>query len=286
MIVIPPTAISIISSSVTEPAAGDGTLWITGTAYAKGDIVYLSSNHKTYYCIVAGTSTQSPDLNIYATAPMWTEYGSTNKYTLLDLYRSKATTATSTYSVALSTSTRFDTIAIYKATASTLTVAVSNSTSGTFYTKSFSNLSATTALCEDIPPYYNCTITVTASGPSIALSGLTAGISEFIGYIQKNTKLDSNNYSIVDRDIYGNVTLNKRRNVPKISCEVMCDPSLVGRISEVRDDINAKPVLWIGLETQPNSPYYQPLVLKGFYRSFKIELEELAATISLELEEV
>lgn len=286
MIVIPQTAISIISSSITEPAAGDGTLWVTGTVYAKGDIVYLNTNHKTYYCIVAGTSNQSPDLNIYAVAPMWTEYGATNKYTLLDLYRSKSTTATGTYSVVLSTTTRFDTVAIYKATANTLTVSVSNPTAGTFYTKNFSDVVSNTVLCEDIPPYYNCTITVTASGSSIALSGLTAGISEFIGYIQKNTKLDSNNYSIVNRDIYGNVTLNKRRNVPKISCEVMCDPLLVGRISEVRDDINAKPVLWVGLESQPNSPYYQPLVLKGFYRSFKIQLEELAATISLELEEV
>lgn len=286
MIVIPPATLSIISSSVSEPVAGDGTAWVTGTNYSQGDIVYLTSNHKTYYCISSGTSTQSPDLNIYATAPMWTEYGYTNKYTILDLYRNKATTATGTYSVVCNNVARFDTVAIYKATADTLTIAVSNVTTGTFYTKTLTGLVSKTVLCEDIPPYYNCTITVTASGSNISLVGLTAGFAEFVGYIQRNTKLDSNNYSVVDRDIYGNVTLNRRRNVPKISCETMCEASAIGRISEVRDDINAKPALWIGLEDQPNSAYYQPLVLKGFYRSFKIDLEEIMATISLELEEV
>jgi hypothetical protein len=286
MIVIPPVDLTIVSSSETEPVAGDGTAWVTGTSYTQGTVVYLASNHKTYYCIANGTSTQSPDLNIYANVPMWTEYGYTNKYTLLDLFRNKSTTATTTYSVVCSTTRRFDTVAIYKATASTLTVAISNATSGTFYTKSVTSLNNETVLCEDIPPYYNCTITVTASGPSIAISGLTAGLAEFMGYIQKNTVLDSNNYSVVTRDIYGNVTLNRRRNVPKITCTTMCQAELIGRVSEVRDDINAKPVLWIGLEDQPNSNYYQPLILKGFYRSFKISLEEIMATISLELEEV
>jgi len=286
MIVIPPITLSILSSSATEPVASDGTAWVTGTSYTQGTVVYLASNHKTYYCIANGVSTQSPDLNIYAAIPMWIEYGYTNKYTLLDMFRNKGTTATTTYSVSCSSSNRFDTVAIYKATADTLVVSVSSSTVGTFYTYTATALASGTVLCENIPPYYNATITVTASGPNISISGLTAGISEYIGYIQRNAVLDSNNYSKVDRDIYGNVTLTRRRNVPKITCTTMCEAELINRVAEVRDDINAKPVLWIGLEKQTTSTYYQPLVLKGFYRSFKIALEEMMATISLELEEV
>ena len=292
MIVLPPMTVdstTLLSSSIPEPDASEASLWVSGNTYALNDKVYLTTTHKIYQCIIAGVSTTIPSTAIYDTVPMWTEIGSTNRYAMFDLYRnSRSTTTTGQILVVVKPSYRIDTIAILDLlNVTSISVVVQQNTT-TIYSTTIATPSST-SLCTSIPPFYNTTATVTINGSTASTIGVGAvifGVSEDIGFLQNKVKLDTINMSTVSRDIYGNANLVPRRNIPRISCTTLIASSATTRLTKLRSDLNAVPCLWVGLEEVADT-YYEPTVVLGFYRAFSISLDNpIAATVTLELEEI
>ena len=302
MRVIPPITITagiLTSSSIAEPYAGE-TTWAAG-AYTAGDIRIRTSNHKKYQCLVTGTHTSVPESD----PTNWFELGPTNKWAMFDTLRNSATTDTSSIVVTLTPATRVNSLALLQLNATTVTISVSSTIGGgVVYTKTlnlhkrktvrwyeyfFTDIETRpSAIVFDIPEYTDPVITVTiAGGPSVSCGALIIGMNINLGYTQPGINCSALNFSTVDRDIYGNATMVQRRTVPKNSLKVYTPVGNLDILRQVRDDLNAIPAVWSGLDDQDTHDYFEALLILGFYRTFSINAENQEyASIDLELEEI
>lgn len=301
MRVVPPLTVTdaiLTSSTAAEPGAGE-TAWNGATAYAVGDVSYLAATHRKYERLVAGTTATSPDID----TTNWLDIGPTNRWKMFDLLRSTGTVQASPLTVVLTPGERIDAIGLVNLVADAVTITVtvsavvvytytanllSRPTSG-WYSYFFGAFSYRQELALfDLPPFSGAVITVTltrATG-SVTCGGLVLGRSVYLGRTQYNATSDAENYSKITRDDFGNATLVPRRSVPKTSQTVRCKKSDVDRIRMARDDLNAVPALWSGLDDQ-DSGYFASFLILGIYKTFTINVDQPDdAMISLELEEV
>ena len=299
MIVIPPISIteSMLNSSIAEPSSGE-TLWNAATSYISPNRVYRAETHKIYEStsITSTVNATVPELSIYTTAPKWIEISSTNRYAMFDTLRNVKSYATSSVVVSVTLNQRAGSLALlglenvsnilvtttYLGTTTTLVNKnnsyVSNGT--TLYYSSYIDL--------NLQPYYGLIVTITLTGTGIIKCGnCILGTYQNIGYTQKGVSVDTINFSVVDRDLYGNATLIQRRNIPKISASLIIDKSEINKIAKLREYLNAKPAVWSGLDDSVSDSYYESLLVLGFYKNFTINIDNpIAITINLELEEI
>jgi hypothetical protein len=140
----------------------------------------------------------------------------------------------------------------------------------------------------DLPPYVAgvVTVTFTRAAGDVTVGGLILGTSVYVGDTQYNAESDALNFSTVERDEFGNSQLIPRRTVPKTNQTLFCTKERVNRIIKVREEQNAVPALWSGLDDDTDG-YFESLLILGYYRRFTVSLDHPdVAVISLELEEV
>ena len=299
MKVTPPvtvTAAMLTSSTVAEPAAGE-TAWSSGT-YAVGDERIVVAQHRKYQCILAGSSTTSPELD----ATRWTDIGPTNRWAMFDLLRNSATTATSTMSVVLTPGQRIDSIGLVGLQASSVTVTVKVGAT-VYYTRTITAIQRNTVswytyltgafrylpsfVLYDLPPITGCTITLDFTGSAIQCGGVVMGRAVDMGKVVGEPVSGATNYSRVERDTFGNITLVQRRSVPKTSQKLLVPKDQVDALRALRSDLNAVPALWSGLDDKASDGYFESLLVFGIYKTFDIPLTHTYnATVNLELEEM
>lgn len=299
MRVIPPvtvTAAMLTSSTVAEPSAGE-TAWSSGT-YAVGDVRIVVAQHRKYQCILAGSSTTSPELD----ATRWTGIGPTNKWAMFDLLRNSATSATSSMSVVLTPGQRVDSIALVGLQASSVTITVKVGAT-VYYTRTVPTINRTTTswytyffgafrylpsfALFDLPPITGATITLDFTGSAILCGGVVLGRSVYLGGIVGEPVSGATNYSRIERDAFGNVTLVQRRSVPKTTQKLLVQKDQVDALRALRSDLNAVPALWSGLDDKSSDGYFESLLVFGVYKVFDIPLTHTYnATVNLELEEM
>ena len=301
MLVIPPITITdaiLTSSTAAEPGPGE-TAWNAATSYAKGDRVYLASNHTRYERLIAGTTATSPASD----TTNWFELGPTNRWACLDLDRNTGTTVSSPLTIVLTPGQRFDSVAFVgmSAEAVSVTLTVSGSTvysySANLSTRVVANwydyyLSAfgtkTELLLTDLPPFSNgvLTVSLTSTTGTVSLGGLVIGKSEYLGETHYKPVSVALNFSTVTRDTFGNATLVRRRSVPKTTQVLYSNKQLVDKLLAIREALNAEPAIWSGLDDADHA-YFGALLILGFYRQFSISLDYPDyAVVTLELEEV
>ena len=299
MKVTPPvtvTAAMLTSSTVAEPAAGE-TAWSSGT-YAVGDERIVVAQHRKYKCILAGSSTTSPELD----ATRWTDIGPTNRWAMFDLLRNSATTATSTLSVVLTPGQRIDSIGLVGLQASSVTVTVKVGAT-VYFTRTITAIQRNTVswytyltgafrylpsfVLYDLPPITGCTITLDFTGSTIQCGGVVMGRAVDMGKVVGEPVSGATNYSRVERDTFGNITLVQRRSVPKTSQKLLVPKDQVDALRALRSDLNAVPALWSGLDDKASDGYFESLLVFGIYKTFDIPLTHTYnATVNLELEEM
>lgn len=301
MRVIPPLEITdarLTSSSAAEPGPGE-VAWNAATAYSVGDQVYLASNHTRYERLVAGTTPASP-----ATDGLnWADLGPTNRFAMFDLLRNTGTVAASPFTVVITPGQRVDSLGLVGLVADSVTVEMESggdvvysrtidlSTRATnswydYFHGVFSFRSAIVLF--DLPPYVGGAITLTfnRSAGDVTVGGLIVGTSVYLGNTQYSAESDALNFSTVERDQFGNSRLIPRRTVPKTNQTLFCEKSRVNKVIQTREDLNAVPALWSGLDDLTDG-YFEALLILGYYRRFTINLEHPdVAIVSLELEEV
>lgn len=302
MRVIPPLTITdalLTDTSVPEPDTGE-VAWNAATSYTVGQTVYLASNHTRYENLIAGVNATSPHLD---DGTRWLELGPTNRWAMFDLLRNTGTTDASPLVVEITPGRRVDSLAIVGAIADSVTVEMVNgvttvysrtenlSTRDTsswyeYFFGSFGYRSAVALF--DLPPYVAgvITVTFTRAAGDVTVGGLILGTSVYVGDTQFSAESDALNFSTVERDEFGNSLLVPRRTVPKTNQTLFCDKARVNRIIKVREDLNAVPALWSGLDDASDG-YFEALLILGYYRRFTVSLDHPdVAVISLELEEV
>ena len=140
----------------------------------------------------------------------------------------------------------------------------------------------------NLPPYRNAQITVTVSKPSglRAVGGIVIGNSVYLGETQYRPTSDHLNFSVIERDPFGNIKLEPRRSVPKVREEIWFDKALTRRIMDVRELLNGVPAIWSGLDDYTDD-YFDPLFIYGPHKEFSLNLAETThGVISLEVEEL
>jgi hypothetical protein len=94
------------------------------------------------------------------------------------------------------------------------------------------------------------------------------------------------NFSVIERDPFGNIKLEPRRSVPKVREEIWFDKALTRRIMDVRELLNGVPAIWSGLDDYTDD-YFDPLFIYGPHKEFSLNLAETThGVISLEVEEL
>jgi hypothetical protein len=237
------------------------------------------------------------------TAGWWIDVGPTNRWAMFDLLRSTGTTIASPLTVTLTPGQRVDSIGVVGMVADTVTITVTVA-GATVYTDSANLLNRPTGgwydyffgafryrqefARFDLPPYTNAviTITLTKANGNVTCGGVVLGSSVYLGRTQHDAESDALNFSKIDRDDFGTATLVPRRSVPRTVQTLRCKKTDVDRILQLRDDLNAVPALWSGLDDQ-DSGYFSALLIVGVYKRFTISMDQPEdALISLELEEV
>lgn len=302
MRVIPPLEITgsrLTSSGAAEPGPGE-VAWNAATPYTTGQKVYLASSHTRYERLApGGTTATSPD----ADPVNWADIGPTNRYAMFDLLRNTGTVSASPFTVVITPGQRVDSLGLVGLVADSVTVQMHNG--GDLVYSQTINLStrATASWSDyfhglftfrsavarfDLPPFVAgvITVTFTRSTGDVTVGGLIVGTSVYVGDTQYSAESDALNFSVVERDAFGNSQLIPRRTVPKTNQSLFCTKTRVNKVIKVRDDLNAVPALWSGLD-DANDGYFEALLILGYYRRFTISLDHPdVAVIALELEEV
>lgn len=291
---ITPTNGKLESTSVAEPDATQGEIaWVSGTNYAKDDIRILVSTHRKYKAIVPITgSTTAPNLD----PDKWQDIGATNKYAMIELDRNNATVSSSSLTFVINPGERIDSFFLGGLAGTHVLVEVLDSSNAvvteyeysltmrntiSWKTYFFGKFKTQQSLIRfDLPLIYQgklrVTITNTGSGGT-AISSVIVGTAEYIGEVQWEPESDAQNFSKIERSfdgtLKGGVTLIRRRSVPTLSLNIWSPKNMTTRLFELRDELNAIPVVWSGLDQNVNDPYYNILLILGIYRNFKINLK-------------
>lgn len=307
MRVIPPLTITdaiLTSSGVTEPGTGE-TAWSGAATYALGDTVSVISanSHKVYESLQAGNNGHTP---VGGTADLWwLDIGSTNRWKMFDLLRNTQSVKASPLTVVLTPGARINSIALLGLVADAVSISITSALyGGTVYTYTedlstrevfdwydyfFEPFSTRESVIRfDIPPYSDAiiTITLTRTSGNVSCGACVLGNYVDIGAAQYSAESDVLNFSSVTRDEFGDSTMVQRRNVPKTTQTLMLEKTRVNKVRAVRDDLNAVPAVWSGLDDTTDD-YAEALIILGFYRRFSINIAlPEVATVNLELEEV
>lgn len=269
-----------------------------GTAYVVGDYAQDNTNHILYLKLTNGTGDALTDTT------KWQNVGPTNKWAMFDLLRSTKTVVPNSMTVVIAPGVRTDSFAItgLQAASYTLTVA-SASYGGTIYTATGTLSKRNTqswyqyffgeftykgsVAFFNIPPYTDAVYTLTLTGTAeVSCGAFVVGMHADLGTTIYTPISDALNFSTIARDSDGVATLTARRNVPKTRQNVIIPKRKVDGARKLRDELNAAPAIWFGIDDGA-SGYYDALTILGIYKEFSIAMDlPEQATITLELEEI
>ena len=120
----------------------------------------------------------------------------------------------------------------------------------------------------DMPSYTNARliVTLTATGKTVLCGELIFGSQLDLGDTQYGARLGIKDYSVKQRDDFGNMTVIERNYSKRATFLVMMDNDYIDYFLSLLASYRATPIVWIGSET------YTSTHLLGFYIDFSIEI--------------
>lgn len=317
MQVTPPVAIvdgtTLTACNIPEPDTTQGeAAWVAATNYATDAIVIRTTTHRRYQRIAPG----GVDATLPENAPkLWQDIGPTNRAALWDLYRNTQTvsnvaldgviTATivpgqrvdsiivagmdQVRSISMNATRLIDGVVTQVWSWSAMGLGRKTSRWYEYFFEPFRYNK--TAQPDPLPPYGDMTINMTFTGTASApakVGAVVVGRAVLLGSTALGASNDGLNFSTVTRDAYGTLaTLVPRRTVPKTVQSVLVPAASVGQALQARQDLNAVPAAWVGIEGAPGSAYYESLLIIGVYKRFELSHDEIQfSRLQLEIEEI
>lgn len=307
--VIEPYAIGdaqILSSSVAS--LDPSRLWAAQQAWAKDELCHRAETRRVYKRVTAGTdSSGAPPPE---SAPeVWQDVRACNKFAAFVYTESTATTQKDgqPLRIKLRVGKRVDTLGLYGVVGRRATVTVRQAGAVVhgprvenllrrevhgwydWFTAPFLQRGAVAFV--SLPPLSGSEIEIEISPASgtASVGYVVVGRAEYLGDLHWRPNITGSNFSRIEREFDGSlrpgVSLIQRRTVPGYSGAFQVPANNVDRVRRVRDHLNAIPALWVGLATQPNSPYYESVLLFGVYRRLEYtpdNVHNAEATIDIE----
>lgn len=142
---------------------------------------------------------------------------------------------------------------------------------------------------DDLPMYGDAviSITITSTRAAVKCGAVVLGRSVEIGKVLTGARSGALNFSKVDRDDFGNAALRPRRSVPKVNARLIAEKDKANVVLDLREQLNAVPAVWVGLDTLPGHAYYESVLILGIYKQMEVDMQYANHMyIDLELEEI
>jgi len=309
--VIEPYAIGdaqIVSHSVA--ALDPSKVWAAGQAWTKDELCHRVETKRVYKRVAAGTdaaNAEPPE----KTSEIWQDTRACNKSAAFVYTESTATTQKDgqPLRIKLRVGKRVDTLGLYGVVGHSARVTVRQAGAIVFgprtegllrrevhgwfdwFTAPFLQRGAVAFV--RLPPLSSAEIEIEilpASGVA-SVGYIVCGRAAYLGDLRWRPNIVGSNFSRIEREFDGSlrpgVSLVQRRTVPGFSGAFRVPAYNVDRLRRLRDQLNAVPALWVGLATQPNSPYYESVLLYGVYRRLEYTPDNVHnAEANIEIEEL
>lgn len=292
MKIIRPVAIStLVSSTVPE---NDYAEYNPATTYGAGDRVIIAAEHKIYESLQASNTGHAPSTSV----TWWLEVGATNRWKMFDDSITAQTSNPDEITVAVLPASRIDSLALLNVDATTVQVTMTDPLEGVVYDKSFS-LSDTSGISDwyayffepierkydlivtGLPQYPNAELTISLAneGHTVLCGECVIGQQKVIGKTMQGPSIGIQDYSVKQRDAFGNYTVLERSFNKRANFTVMVDAQFVDTLQRLLAQYRAVPIVYIGTDS------YASTFIYGFYKDFSIEIAYLKHSIcSLEVE--
>lgn len=292
--IVPPLPVTdsvLVATDVPESAYA---AWNSGTAYAVGNRVHLTSTHKVYEALTANTN-KPP-----ATSPAdWAEVGPTNRWALFDASNSTQTAQAVAFYYELTPTGAFNAAALLNITGGLeVRWRVTHGTLGTLLddTDSLASLpmqagwwewfygerrGPTLAVRTDLPGIIGATLRVDVTGTTALAAGvLLFGQTKEIGMlVQQGARVGIQDYSRKETNEWGDVVLVQRAFAKRASFDVPVTAPLVDEAVQFLSLYRAIPCLFIG------GGRYEATTVYGFLKDWDVSITYAThSVLSLQLE--
>ena len=296
MKIIRPLAITDAILNSSNVAETDYPAYAAGTTYALADriIVVAANVHQIYESLQAANIGNTP-----ASSPTWWLYvGVTNRWKMFDQSITSQTSNADTIADTFTITGRADSVVLLNVNAASVHITMTDAIDGVVYDGAFSLVAdsgiqdwyayffepivrITDKAVTDMPPYANAVIaiTLTDTGGTPLCGGCVIGQSKDIGGTQYGATVGIQDYSIKQRDVFGNYTILARAFNKRADFTVWVDAAYVDALENLLATYRATPTVYIG------SDAYASTIVYGFYKDFSVDISyptQSVCTIQLE----
>ena len=280
---IPVTDGNLVSSSIPEPDTARGEVeWVAGT-YSVGAQVIKSSTHRVYECVNDPSTTDDPEVGVLANPQTWIDIGATNRWKMFDNvvgYQSEGENLV----VKVTNQPVINSVSGFNISGTgTIDVKVHDTGGALVYDKTVqmideSNvnnwwdyffepvIAQTRFILSDLPFYPNSTITVEGDGPEVRFGELLFGRGVEIGETQYGTGWQGLDFSVKERDSFGNYNVIKGRTADLLDYDIKVDKTKFGFVKSTLKSLTGVPTVWIGNPDDINDG----TAVFGYYRDAQI----------------
>jgi hypothetical protein len=242
--------------------------WTAGT-YDLGDRAV--EDNVAYEVVADPSTTDQPSVGVTADPPTWVRVGWSNQYRMFREGIDSYSSGTTSIDVTLTFAATIRTFAALGLQGNTAQLIVTDSVEGVVYDETIDLYQPTavtwweyyflpyelaqTAVFENIPPYPNSTYQLIVSGDTgdeIRVGRVVAGPERELGVTNYGSSVSLQDYSIKERDGFGNLTLVRRRTVSVVDYDVTVPSARVDLVVRTLKRLSGTPTLIIG-ETNYNS---------------------------------
>lgn len=296
MIIIEPQVVTDAVLTASNVPESDHPAYAPATTYAIGDkvIVVGVDIHKIYESLQSTNTGNDP-----ATSPEhWLDLGATNRWRMFDESNSSTTSNPDSINITLATSGLANGIGLLGVVADTIQVILTDALDGVVYdkTETLSSVEGvndwytyffnpielrSTVINLDLPNYANTTINIiiTNTASNAECSTCIIGTQQNLGLTQYGASLGIQDYSLKQKDAFGNTTILERAFSDNGSFTLELDSYQVDKVHSTLSKYRATPILYIGSEI------YGSTVIYGFYKDFSVTIKYYNRAIcSLDIE--
>lgn len=257
---------------------------IVTTGSQSGAHTATAQVHTAYVSLVGSNAGNAPAVS----DTFWAPAGPTNRWAMLDLYRSSRTWAESPLTVVLEPGQRVDSLFLGGLVADEVEITMEvdsvevYSSTRSLYTRQTLTWSdyffkpierRASAFFQDLPPYVDAVVTVAVSRNAglVGCASLVIGQGVYLGRTQMGAEARAKNFSRIDRDAFGNAVLVPRRMVPTANLTIWFEKARAKALMDLRDLTNARPAVWSGLDDDADG-YFEPVLIAGIHTTFDLNL--------------
>lgn len=278
---LPPFELKDANITFSNVPENDYPAYVAGTFSLGQRCMLITANNHYIYESLIGANTVPPDITQKVTTN-WLRVSSTNKYKMFDQSIASQTQNAEYIECKLTNMGRFNAIYLGNLSASAVEITITNATNAVIYTKIFSLIPKISRsswwsyfyekrvrsrdLYIDGLPFNassNVNLKIINTGDTAKCGILLIGVNQVFGAAQYGAKFGIDDYSIKDKNAYGDISITERAYNKHINLTLWVETAKVDALANTLADYRAKFVLYRA------APGFSSLIAYGYFQSFE-----------------